>query len=498
VAASLLAAAADPAGVYLANARKALEARNIRDAEAQLDLAIKANPRSAEAWLMLAGAEVQNGESARAIEHYQRGLQLAPDSFAGHYDLALAYLHERKLGDARHELERAVQLNPRQADAAYNLGMVLLEVGNAPDAAESFRKARSLQPTRADIAFNLVRAELAAGDWPRARQEARNGARLFAGDGAWQASVGRLFLESGHPQDAAPLLEDALRVQHSSEEVRHLLASAYLESQQPDLALSLIPVAKTAEEHFLRGSAFLVQRKLTEADSEAGAALGDTPHEPRYLLLAARIRQFQGRQDQALEALQLAAQQAPGWAELYYSMAVSYYFGHRYEDARHALDESLKRSPDSARSLFLFAVTLVNQGKNREAEASLRHAMALQPDNARYRFHLGSAQLRDDRPAEAQEAFRQAIRLKPDYALPHYELGKLLAHSGHPEDALHELEKAIQYEPGLVQAYYQLSRVAAALGQNEKSSQALATFNHLKKQETDEVLDDVNGELQHP
>jgi predicted Zn-dependent protease len=91
--------------------------------------------------------------------------------------------------------------------------------------------------------------------------------------------------------------------------------------------------------------------------------------------------------------------------------------------------------------------------------------------------------------------------LKPDYALPHCELGKLLAQSGHPHDALPELETAIQYEPGLVQAYYQLSRVAAALGEREKSSQALATFNRLKKQETDEqqgLSDDVNGELQHP
>jgi hypothetical protein len=39
------------------------------------------------------------------------------------------------------------------------------------------------------------------------------------------------------------------------------------------------------------------------------------------------------------------------------------------------------------------------------------------------------------------------------------------------------------------------------LGQREKSSQALATLNRLKKQKVDEqqaLSDDVNGELQHP
>jgi tetratricopeptide (TPR) repeat protein len=378
--------------------------------------------------------------------------------------------------------------------------MVLLEMENARESVKYLQRARSLEPRRPDVAFNLVRAELAAGDWPAARDEARNSAHTFAGDAGWYGSVGKLFLESGHAQDAALLLRDALRLS-ASEEVRRLLASAYLQTQQPDLVLSLIPEPKTPDERFLCGSALLIKHHLAEAESEAAKLLEMAPNEARYLLLAARIQQFQGHQDQALELLRRAAGNAPRWAEPYYCMAVSYYFEHRYDDARRALNESLQRSSNSSRSLFLFAVTLINQGKNREAEAYLRRAIAIQPDNARYRVHLGAALLRDDRPAEAQEAFRQAIRLKPDYALPHCELGKLLAQSGHPHDALPELETAIQYEPGLVQAYYQLSRVAAALGQREKSSQALATFNRLKKQETDEqqgLSDDVNGELQHP
>jgi Flp pilus assembly protein TadD len=398
LAASLLAKAGDPAAVYLANARKALEAGNVEKAKSQLNLAVKANPQSADVWLMLAGAEMQNGESARAIEHFQHALRLAPDSFAGHYDLALAYLHERKLSDARSELERAVTLKPRQPDAAYNLGMVLLEMENARESVKYLQRARSLEPRRPDVAFNLVRAELAAGDWPAARDEARNSAHTFAGDAGWYGSVGKLFLESGHAQDAALLLRDALRLS-ASEEVRRLLASAYLQTQQPDLVLSLIPEPKTPDERFLCGSALLIKHHLAEAESEAAKLLEMAPNEARYLLLAARIQQFQGHQDQALELLRRAAGHAPRWAEPYYCMAVSYYFERRYDDARRALNESLQRSPNSSRSLFLFAVTLINQGKNREAEAYLRRAIAIQPDNARYRVHLGAALLRDDRPA---------------------------------------------------------------------------------------------------
>ena len=500
IAASLFAAAGDSPSAYLAAARKALELHNIQEAKKQLGLALKANPQMADAWLMLAGAEIENGETGPAIEHYQHALRLAPDSFTGHYDLALAYLHELKLAEARHELERAVKLDPRQPDAAYNLGMVLLELRDAGGAVKSLRGARAIQPDRPDIAFNLIRAELAGGDWAGARKARESSSPSFAADAAWQASVGKLFLESGHPQDAVPALQQAFRLQPSSVEVRDLLASAYVQSRRPDLALALIPAANTADEHFLRGSALLVQRRVSEAESEAAAALGEKPQEPQYLLLGARIQQTEGHQDAAVELLRRAAEQAPESAEPYYSMGVSYYFEHRYEESRDALAQSLKRSPNSPRSLFLFAVTLVNQGNNREAEKYLQRAIALQPDSSRYWLHLGTVRFRNGNPAAAREAFLRAVQLKPDYALPHYELGKLLAHSDAPT-ALLELQKAVTYEPGLVQAYYQLSRVAAALGQKEKSEQALATFNRLKKHEEDEertLTEDVNGELQHP
>jgi tetratricopeptide (TPR) repeat protein len=494
---SLVAVAADSAAVYLERARKALEARNIQEAKTQIKRAIEDDPRLGEAWLMLAGAEMEDGETAQAIEHYQRALQFAPDSFVGHYDLALAYLHEKRLSDAHHELERAVTLNPRHADATYNLGMILLEEGKSRNAIKYFQQARSVQPDRLDIAFNLIRAELAAGDWSGALEESQKGERSFAPDSAWQAAVGKLFLESGHSHDSIPLLENALRIEPTSSEVRYLLASAYLQSRQPELVLTLMPEANSAEGHFLRGSALLVQHRLTEADSEADRALEGQPKEPRYLLLDARIRQTEGRQDAALELLRQAAEQAPQWGEPYYSMAVSYYFEHRYEEARQVLSESLKREPNSSRSLFLFAATLTNQGSSHEAEEYLRRAIAIQPDNARYWLHLGAARLRNNNFAGAQEALERAIRLKPDYALPHYQLGKLLARSN-ARAALRELERAIECEPGLVPAYYSLSRVAARLGQKEKSSQALATFNRLKKHEQDEdraLSEDLSGEL---
>jgi Tfp pilus assembly protein PilF len=45
-------------------------------------------------------------------------------------DLALAYLKENKVRDARGELEHTVALDPKQPNAAYDLGIVLLKMGS--------------------------------------------------------------------------------------------------------------------------------------------------------------------------------------------------------------------------------------------------------------------------------------------------------------------------------------------------------------------------------
>lgn len=490
-----------PAGSHLAKAQKALKAGDLRQAKTHLQLALRADPKSAEAHLMLGIVEFQSGDTAGAIQHYQRALRLEPDSFACRYNLALAYLREGKLQDGLRQLERAVVLDPRHAGAAYNLGLVLLDLGRPEEALKHLSLLRTLGPIRPDVAFNIIRADLATHRIDEARHEAEQAAEALGADPEWGAAIGRLFLDQGQPRVAAAYLAEALHLRPDREETRRQLAGAYLQSERAADALELIQNPTTPEDHYLRASAYYLLRRLPEADQELSRALEQGPREPRSLLLGARIRQQLGHHVSALELLREASELAPRWAEPHYSAGVSYYFLRRYSDARRSLNQSLQLDPRSVRSFFLYGVTLLNEGKNREGEEYLRRAIALEPENARFQLHLGSLLLRDNRPSEAQEAFEKAVQLKPDYALPHYQLGKLLARLNHPEAAVGELEKAVQYQPDLAQAYYQLARVYTMLGDTEKSTRSLATFNQLKKQEVDderEFTEDVNKELELP
>jgi tetratricopeptide (TPR) repeat protein len=446
--------------------------------------------------LLLALTEFQGGATDESIQHYQRALALQPRSYSGHYDLALAYLKEHKLQEARAQLEQAVNLDSRKADAAYDLGIVLLELGERSEALIKLRRARALNPQRPDVAFNIVRAQLEAGRVTEARAEAADSAKHFGSDSQWSAAIGQLFLQKAQPTDAASYLLQASRNRPDDVEIRRQLAVAYLESGQPDKVLRTIGEPRTSVDHYLRASAYYVSHRFPEADQESELALGLAPDSPQILVLRTRLLQRAGQQDEALLTAQRAATLAPNWDQPYYLAGVSYYFIRRYEQAEESLARAVEFNPNSPRALFLESIALANLGKVDDAERRLRQSIALQPEDARLHCHLGILLARKNENVKAQDSFRKAIQLKPDYGLPHYELGKLLVSSKQLRAAAQELEKALKHDPGLRAAYYQLARVYAKLGEAEKSERLRAEFERLYEQEAhdsrpvDQALDE--------
>jgi tetratricopeptide (TPR) repeat protein len=408
----------------------------------------------------------------------------------------MAYLRNHDFKAGRSELERAVSLKPGDPNAVYNLGMVLLDLGQPEQALQHLRQARTLSPERPDVAFNIIRAELEEHRSNDARRDAEAMARTFGTEAEWRVAVGREFAEHGLAREAIAHLKEALRLRPDSDEVRHLLARADLDTRAAQEALDLISNPRSAEDHYLRARALYLLHRLKDADGESVLAVQEDPRQPRYLLLRARLLQVAGNHDFAFEFLRQATRLAPDWSEVYYSAGVSFYFESRYEEARQSLDRALDLDPRSARSWFLYSATLVNQGKNREAEVPLRHALAIEPENARFFYHLGALLLRDNRPEEARAAFETSVRLKPGYALPHYQLGKLLARSNQVPAAIRELELAVQEQPNLAQAYFQLGRAYASLGEKEKSQRAFEAFARMKKQgEEEEDTEDFSKEV---
>ena len=205
----------------------------------------------------------------------------------------------------------------------------------------------------ADQALAQYRAQLA-----EARQEAAHAANEFGSDPQWLAAVGQLFLDRSQPRDAIPYLAGALKAQPSLDKFRRQLARAEMQSHDPQAVLNTIARPASAEDYYLRASAFYALHRLVKADEACRQALAKAPREPRYILLRARIRQLVGQHESALKLLREVTRLAPQWSEPYYSAGVSYYLQRRYAEARPPLERAVGLAPHDPTSLSNLATVL--------------------------------------------------------------------------------------------------------------------------------------------
>lgn len=110
--------------------------------------------RLADAWTKAAGIETnpdtQRQDQAKALNYYQRVLQVQPDDAALHNNTGNLYANMGRSADAAAEFTRAAELDPNHASRYYyNLGAIMTNQGDNDGAATVLKKATDLDPTNA-------------------------------------------------------------------------------------------------------------------------------------------------------------------------------------------------------------------------------------------------------------------------------------------------------------------------------------------------------------
>jgi len=135
------------------------------------------------------------------------------------------------------------------------------------------------------------------------------------------------------------------------------------------------------------------------------------------LLFSAGLASHQlGRYPEALSYLQMASEESPGNAEVYYEIGSLYRKVEQYERAIENLEEAINLRSDFVDAYNQLGITYHDQGKFVEALTVFRATTQLEPANAHHFYNLGTAQkiLRDYEGA--RQSFRTALQLKPDYS----------------------------------------------------------------------------------
>ncbi len=128
---------------------------DIRPADPLMD-ALRASLQSAINFEIEGSRALEAGNAQTAIQHFRRGLELAPESASLRYRLATTLAGMGDGPGALAQFERLVRVSPDHTEAQFGLGTLLEASGRTQEAIERFATAVRLQPDHLQARFRLA------------------------------------------------------------------------------------------------------------------------------------------------------------------------------------------------------------------------------------------------------------------------------------------------------------------------------------------------------
>jgi tetratricopeptide (TPR) repeat protein len=262
--------------VYLGNTYRSEGNRGL--ARVEYVSAIASDSQAGEAFVNLAGVQLDDGNLSAAEETLRRGSQLNPTFSKPLYVLGKLALHQGNREDARDFFARALSRDPNDFEVLFALGLLSLQDGRLDEAEDLFSRSLVVDPSSAAAHLNLgvclAREKKFGGaeaEFRRALQLApssedpylalagvyedegkpegalglyRQIVRAAPNSGNAQFRLGVLALKMGKAEESVRALAKAVEVQPTSALAHAQLGLAYLECGNPAKARAEIQTAR--------------------------------------------------------------------------------------------------------------------------------------------------------------------------------------------------------------------------------------------------------------
>jgi tetratricopeptide (TPR) repeat protein len=222
---------------------------------------------------------------------------------------------------------------------------------------------------------------------------------------------------SGQLREAIPLLEQTREWAKDRLELNHVLATAYMKTQQPAQARAALAgnfgvPADSAAAHLVAAQ-LMIREKLDDlAEAELRQALAKDPRLPHVRFLLGQTALFRGRVDEALALLQGELEVNPADAMTHYRLGDAFIHRLEWDRAIESLQRSIWLNPYFSGPYILLGRAYTQTGDTATAEGMLRQAIAYDPNNRVSHYMLGQLLQRLGREEEARVELELADKLK--------------------------------------------------------------------------------------
>jgi tetratricopeptide (TPR) repeat protein len=307
---------------------------------------------------------------------FESAAQVVPNSARVHFQLGALLAGQQLYGKAEEHYTRALEIHPSMLQSAIGLGNVHLAAKNWDRSIAVFDSilsqllaARSEDPVSQDeIARQVYTSRSAAkagkGDMDGAAADLRQALQLAAATGSGELRVGphlqlaRLLADRGRPQEALPVLRQALALQPENVDALYMLANYAHRLQDAEAYEEALSGLEQTE----RGRPFALALRAEGQFEQALAARDET-----------------GLQ-QALAQFEEVRKLLPQLAAPYLYRGRYFFEKGRFPDAILELDRALERTPRLPMALLVKARAQNASGRPKDALATTRELELVAPD----------------------------------------------------------------------------------------------------------------------
>jgi len=384
---------------------------------------------------------------------------------------------------------------PKNYEASEALGSLYAESGDVARALPFLESAALLAPRQPIAHANLGAAYLKLGRNSDAILELRTAATLDPHNRATLSNLGQALLTDKQPADAAKAFAEASQIEPDNWDLRYNWAVALLDG----------------------GDALKAANVL--------APIPNQEKQPQIEALLGEIAEKQGKFQDAVEHLQLAAKVDPSEPNLYF-LGLEFLKHWTFEPAIKIFEFGLQRYPQSERMMLgqgiaryamndlALAAPIFAQLLDRNPESALYadllgRSCTLMPDmskgceklegfaekhpkNATVATYAAASILhRSNHPEDlvvAEKLLDQAIALDPKLPEAHFQKGVLDQYQTLWKQSIPELEAAVELKPESSKAHYRLALAYSHTGQKDRAQEEINLQKKYSEQEK-KVLD---------
>ncbi len=268
-------------------------------------------------------AQAMTGRLNDAIEHFERAVELAPNSADAQFNLGKAYSDLGRFAEAEQALRSALQADSEHEDARYTLGIVYQKTGRETEAVDVLNPLVQQAPSHIGAHYHLALALIALDRTDEAMRHYEDVIALRPADAALAYDIGQAFYSKHDYREAGTAFKYATMV-------------------KPDLLRAYLKA----------GNGYQKIAMLTEAEDQFRAGIANAGPESDHRVLTAlhfnlgNVLMVQERVPEGIGQYARALELDPTHVNAQYGLGLAYEHESEFESAIEAYEATLRLDPN--------------------------------------------------------------------------------------------------------------------------------------------------------